>query len=72
MPKYYIICASRDHIQTGFAGGFVQANHGKKTGLQRLKKGIAIRPKITLLTSWLPVKNLLQLGGCGMRICIKV
>jgi hypothetical protein len=39
MPKYYIICASRDHIQTGIKSGFVQANHGKKTQLKRLKKG---------------------------------
>jgi predicted RNA-binding protein len=39
MPKYYIICASRDHIQIGIAGGFMQANHGKKTKLKRLKKG---------------------------------
>jgi hypothetical protein len=39
MPKYYIICASRDHIANGIAGGFIQVNHGKKSKLTKLKTG---------------------------------
>lgn len=37
--KYWINTISREHVQRGVAGGFTQANHGKKTSLQRLKAG---------------------------------
>lgn len=37
-PKYYIIVASKDHIQRGVAGGFIQANHGKAASLRKLRK----------------------------------
>lgn len=37
--KYWINVVSRDHLQRGIAGGFMQANHGKNTGLKRLKTG---------------------------------
>ncbi|HSX45733.1 MAG TPA: EVE domain-containing protein [Candidatus Saccharimonadia bacterium] len=30
---------SRDHVRLGVAGGFTQANHGKASGLKRLKAG---------------------------------
>jgi len=37
--KYWIIVASRDHANRGVEGGFVQANHGKKAALQRMRMG---------------------------------
>ena len=35
--KYWIIVASKDHIQRGLAGGFIQANHGKAAPLKRMQ-----------------------------------
>lgn len=37
--KYYIISASRDHVQKGAENGFAQAGHGKQTRLKKLEKG---------------------------------
>ena len=37
--KYWIIVASKDHLQRGLAGGFIQANHGKAEPLKRMKPG---------------------------------
>nr|WKN39959.1 EVE domain-containing protein [Tunicatimonas sp. TK19036] len=37
--KYWIIVASRDHVQAGVAGGFAQANHGKRGPMQKMNKG---------------------------------
>jgi predicted RNA-binding protein len=37
--KYWIILASKDHIQRGQAGGFIQANHGKAAPLKRMRAG---------------------------------
>jgi EVE domain len=37
--KYWIIVASKDHVQRGLAGGFIQANHGKATPLKRMQAG---------------------------------
>jgi predicted RNA-binding protein len=37
--KYWIIVASKDHIQRGQAGGFIQANHGKAAPLKRMRAG---------------------------------
>ena len=37
--KYWINTISRDHVRRGVAGGFTQANHGKNTHLQKLRKG---------------------------------
>jgi predicted RNA-binding protein len=37
--KYWIIVASKDHIQHGLAGGFIQANHGKAAPLKRMHAG---------------------------------
>lgn len=34
--KYWINVVSKDHVQRGVAGGFMQANHGKASGLKRL------------------------------------
>jgi predicted RNA-binding protein len=35
--KYWIIVASKDHLQRGLDGGFIQANHGKAGPLKRMK-----------------------------------
>lgn len=40
--KYYIAVASKDHIERGVEGGFMQANHGKSTSLKRLRTGDGI------------------------------
>ncbi len=37
--KYWIIVASKDHLQHGLAGGFIQANHGKAAPLKRMHTG---------------------------------
>jgi len=37
--KYWIIVASKDHVQRGLAGGFIQANHGKAAPLKRMQTG---------------------------------
>ena len=37
--KYWILVASRDHVQRGVEGGFAQANHGKATALKRMQAG---------------------------------
>lgn len=34
--KYWIIVASKDHLQRGLDGGFIQANHGKAAPLKRM------------------------------------
>jgi hypothetical protein len=36
---YFVNTVSRDHLQRGIDGGFTQANHGRITGLKRLKRG---------------------------------
>lgn len=36
--KYFIITASKDHVQTGVEQGIAQAEHGKKTSLEKLRK----------------------------------
>jgi EVE domain-containing protein len=37
--KYWINVVSKDHILRGIAGGFMQAGHGKASGLKRLGMG---------------------------------
>ncbi len=37
--KYWVNTVSRDHVQIGRQGSFVQAGHGKKAPLARLSKG---------------------------------
>jgi hypothetical protein len=34
--RYWITVVSRDHIERGVAGGFMQANHGKQGPLKKL------------------------------------
>jgi len=35
---FWINTVSRDHVLAGMEGGFTQANHGRPTGLQRLRR----------------------------------
>lgn len=37
--KFWVIVASKDHLQRGLAGGFIQANHGKAAPLRRMQAG---------------------------------
>lgn len=37
--NYYIIAASKDHVEIGKENGFAQAGHGKKSQLEKLNKG---------------------------------
>lgn len=37
--QYWIIVASKDHMQRGLDGGFIQANHGKAAPLKRMRAG---------------------------------
>lgn len=37
--QYWIIVASKDHLQRGITGGFIQANHGKAAPLKRMQAG---------------------------------
>lgn len=37
--KYWIITASRDHVESGINGQFAQACHGKLNPLKRIKQG---------------------------------
>ena len=36
---FWINTISRDHVRTGMAGGFTQANHGRPTTLRRMRRG---------------------------------
>jgi predicted RNA-binding protein len=38
MAKYFLICASRDHVLKGVKGGFAQAGHGRKEFISQLSK----------------------------------
>ena len=49
--KYWITVVSKDHLQRGIAGGFMQANHGKEAPLKKMKEGdwvIFYSPKHTM------------------------
>ncbi len=39
MTKYFLICASRDHVLKGVEGDFAQAGHGRKDLISKLSKG---------------------------------
>jgi len=39
MANHWIGVVSRDHVQRGVRGGFIQLNHGKKSAVQRLRAG---------------------------------
>ena len=37
--RFWIGVVSRDHVNVGIKGGFIQLNHGKRAALRRLKAG---------------------------------
>jgi predicted RNA-binding protein len=39
MTKYFLICASRDHVLKGIETGFAQAGHGRKDFMSKPSKG---------------------------------
>ena len=39
MKKYFLICASRDHVLKGVEKGFAQAGHGRKDLMSRPSEG---------------------------------
>ncbi|MGZ3835968.1 MAG: EVE domain-containing protein, partial [Mucilaginibacter sp.] len=39
MNRYWITVVSKDHLQRGVDGGFMQANHGKQGSLKRVREG---------------------------------
>ncbi|MBA2406952.1 MAG: EVE domain-containing protein, partial [Chitinophagales bacterium] len=39
MTKYFLICASRDHVLKGVKDGFAQAGHGRKDFISKPLKG---------------------------------
>ena len=39
MTKYFLICASRDHVLKGVNDGFAQAGHGKKDFISKPSRG---------------------------------
>ena len=39
MSRYWVGVACREHVNIGVEGGFCQLNHGKPTGLNRMKPG---------------------------------
>ncbi len=39
MTKYFLICASRDHVLKGVEGSFAQAGHGRKDFISKPSKG---------------------------------
>ncbi len=39
MAKYFLICASKDHVVKGVEGGFAQAGHGRKDFMSKPSKG---------------------------------
>jgi len=39
MTKYFLICASADHVKNGVAHGFGQAGHGRKDLMSKPAKG---------------------------------
>ena len=47
--RYWVIVASKDHVQNGMRNGIAQANHGKAAPLKRMKVGDGVlyySPKI--------------------------
>lgn len=49
--KYWVAAISKEHIQRGINGGFIQVCHGKQAPLKRMKKGdgvLVYSSKITM------------------------
>ncbi|MTE12669.1 EVE domain-containing protein [Nocardia aurantiaca] len=39
MTRYWLAVVSRDHVRRGVELGFAQANHGKRSAVERMKAG---------------------------------
>lgn len=62
--RHWINTVSLDHVEAGVAGGFTQADHGKRTRLGRLSRGdrIAFYSPWTAMRSGRPLQQLTALG----------
>ncbi|MCC2096286.1 MAG: EVE domain-containing protein [Hyphomicrobiales bacterium] len=62
--KYWIGVASRDHVMTGYAGGFCQLCHGKASAVRRLRPGdwIAYYSPRTSMRGGEPVQAFTAIG----------
>ena len=50
-PKYWLVVASKNHVERGVEAGFMQAGHGKSAPLKRMKPGdrvVYYSPKLEL------------------------
>ncbi len=48
--SYWVGVVSREHVQIGVAGGFIQLNHGKRAPLQKMRAGdglLMYSPKVS-------------------------
>lgn len=48
--KYWIVVASRDHLDAAVRGGFIQAGHGRRSAIARLSPGdrlVGYAPRLT-------------------------
>lgn len=51
MTSYWLTVVSRDHVQMGLAGGFIQVCHGRRAPMARVKAGdefVCYSPKTSL------------------------
>ena len=63
--RYWINTISRDHVTKGVQGGFTQAGHGSRTGLNKLSEGdfiIFYSPRASIARSSSAVQQFTALG----------
>ena len=64
MNKYWLAVVSRDHVRRGVALGIVQANHGKRAAVERMRPGdglVFYSPR-TGMREGEPVKSFTAIG----------
>ncbi|NKY86829.1 EVE domain-containing protein [Nocardia veterana] len=69
MTKYWLAVVSRDHVRRGVALGIAQANHGKRTAVERMRPGdglVYYSPR-TGMREGAPVKSFTAIGTIADR-----
>ncbi len=63
-PRFWVNTISLEHVSTGVAGGFTQADHGRDSRLRRLRRGdgIVFYSPRTAMRSGAPVQRFTALG----------
>ncbi|MGV9679653.1 EVE domain-containing protein [Nocardia sp. NPDC003482] len=64
MTKYWLAVVSREHVQRGVELGIAQANHGKRTAVERMRPGdglVYYSPR-TGMRAGAPVKSFTAIG----------